>query len=219
MVGTSELFYNPVVERTRLRFADMAEQGWLYLTNAPQGNRRAGLRTRELEMYIRYGRPFDAREVRICPNRPAFGTGEMTHVVLPETAPVFVRPGRPEVLAALQADFSAENAAWQATAQAYVRHFARVTAERYSEMVDAGWLWVLDVLLRDSWQDCDDLADRVTHNCMGLRALSPAGVRVCRTMGQQGAGTSVMLPVFVRPRVYPAQAKLPARAAAYALVG
>ncbi len=190
---------HPVVERTRLRFPELAREGWVYLTNtfwSAQGGRPS-----EVELYARHGQPFAPQAVCIRPDLPGFGLAELAHVVLPGVAPVFVRTGRQDLRQALQADFATD--AWRQTTDTYRDYFAAVTAQRYADLAEQGWLWVLDLRLCPGQAQPDpDEAGRVLRHCLGLDYLQPADACLRGDLARpawQSSGGSLCVPVFVQP--------------------
>lgn len=203
MVSTDDIrAYQPIIERTRLRFPRLAGQGWLYLTNTYRGIQSSREHQKqETELCMRYGRVFDPRDIQIRFDLPAYGGAEFAHVVLPDTVPVFIRPGVAEVLANLQADFSSANEAWWNVLELYRHYFRGVTAKRYSHLAAEGWMWVLDLGFRKPQRRYD--TEWITRYCMEFDHFEPAEAKACPRLGYYpfaslASELAYLVPVFVR---------------------
>ena len=198
--------WQPVVERTRLRFPRQAMDGWLYTSNTYQNIRNCQRRQQEeLAQCLRYFRAFEPGEARIAFDQPAYGGAEFSHIVLPASVPIFVRSGNEELNEALTGEFSSANPAWESTLQVYRWYFAGVTHRRFPRMSAEGWLWVLDAGFRQPESQCPAATQRILDHCMTMDYLKPQQAMACVELGHYpfGAADSALgflVPVFVKPQ-------------------
>lgn len=199
--------WQPVVERTRLRFPELAQGGWLYLSNTYQNiGHNEGKQRDEILRCQNYHRVFEPEDMEIRFDLPAYGGAEFSHIVLPASAPIFARSGDPELTAALTAEFSADNAAWASTVQVYTWYFAGVTHKRFPQMAQDGWLWVLDAGFRHPEREYHTSCRKIFDHCMNLSYLQPTQVKACPELGHYPFGTpesalGFLVPVFIRSRI------------------